>query len=65
MQRFVIENPGTITVTFTVEVLYDVDQYGDAEYAAEEVQEIVQNAARDDKDEYMHFGSVTLVEIKG
>lgn len=65
MQRFVIENPGKITVTLTVEVLYDVDQYGDAEYAAEEVQEIVQNAARDDKDEYMHFGKVTLVEING
>ena len=65
MQRFVIENPGKITVTLTVEVLYDVDQYGDAEYAAEEVQEIVKNAAREDKDEYMHFGKVRVIEIIG
>lgn len=65
MQRFVIQNPETITVTLTVEVLYDVDQYGDAEYAAEEVQEIVKNAAREDKDEYMHFGKVRVIEIIG
>ena len=50
-----------IMVTITVEVLYDIDQYGDAEYAAEEVLEIVKNAARDDKDEYMHFENVMLV----
>ena len=63
MQRFVIQNPEKISVTLTVEVLYDVDQYGDAEYAAEEVLEIVKNAAREDKDEYMHFEKVTLFKI--
>lgn len=61
MQRFVIRNPETITVTLTVEVLYDVDQFDDAEHAAEEVLHIVKNAARDDKDEYMHFENVMLV----
>jgi hypothetical protein len=65
MQHFVIQNPEKITVTLTVELLYDLDQYGDAEYAAEEVQHIVKNAAREDKDEYMHFENVSIIAING
>jgi hypothetical protein len=61
MHRFVIDSPKRITVTVQVEVVYDSDQYIDDADAAQEALYIVAHAATDEREEYMHFESATLI----
>jgi hypothetical protein len=61
MDRFVIDSPKQITVVVQIEVVYDPDQYIDEAEAAQEALHIVAHAATDERDEYMHFESTTLI----
>lgn len=61
MHRFVIDSPKRITVTVQVEVEYDSDQCMDDADAAQEALYLVAHAATDERDEYMHFASASLI----
>ena len=64
MHRFVIEDPGTITVLIRVKARFDSNQYHTPDFASEEVAYIVEHATSDQRDEYMHFENVELVSIE-